>query len=272
MTRVVPSQVVRFIADAFAWSTTRAGSRVDQDNALAIAAIIELVGQVPEANLAALGVEEHAHFLSAIAAMRAAVAGWRGVSHPSFAVPLAVLPGLRGWHPVSLVRSLLEKCPDETPALGTHELAFLGDAALQFDLRLDISNARNAHGGRDFKSATVLCGSVIEALLYWALRQVDEPSLRSAIAASSKTELKPTLARWDFAGFLAVEEQLRILKSETRRVADTVRNYRNLIHPERAARLGMVCDEGTSLVAIGGVLQVIRDVDAWARSSGSAAP
>lgn len=262
--RIVPSQIVHFIAASFEWSKERGGKSLNQDHTSPVAAIIELVDQMPESHLASLTVDEHVRLVGAVAAMRAAVAGWRSGGHPGHATPLTVMAGLGGWHPVSIVRSLLEKCPDDVPALASHELAFLGDPALQFDLRLDITNARNAHAGRDFKSATVLSGSVIEALLYWALRQVDETTLRSAIAASSKTDLKPTLARWDFASFLAVEEQLKVLKSETRRVADTVRNYRNLIHPERADRLGMVCDEGTSLVAIGGVLQVIRDVEAWA--------
>ena len=42
MARVVPSQVVRFITASFEWSSDRGGKRVDQDHALAIAAIVAL--------------------------------------------------------------------------------------------------------------------------------------------------------------------------------------------------------------------------------------
>jgi hypothetical protein len=197
--------------------------------------------------------------------MRACVEAWQGYGNPGYAVQLRAMTGLDNWHPVSLVRALLQKCPDQAPALATSELAFLGDGALRYDLRLDISNANRAHASRDYKSATVLSGSAIEALLFWALGRVDERARIDAIAASGNKKLDPAMTRWDLRNFLAVEEQLGVLKKETHQIADTVRDYRNLIHPEKAARLGMACDEGTSHTALGGLLHVIRDVGAWAK-------
>jgi hypothetical protein len=269
VTHIVPSRVVQFIDAAFAWSKDRAGQRLTQDHALEVAAIVDLVDAMPEAHLATLEVDEHVRLLGAIAGMRAAVAGWRSGGHPGHATPLSVMQGLRGWHPISTVRALLEKCPDDIPTLAAHELGFLGDAELQYALRMDISNAHHAHARRDFKSATVLGGSVVEALLCWALRRVDVETLKGAIASSDHKKLNPSMTGWSLGNLLTVGKALAVLKPETHDVADTVRDYRNLIHPERAARLGMACDEGTSHVALGCLLHVIRDVDAWAVRQGT---
>jgi hypothetical protein len=64
-----------------------------------------------------------------------------------------------------LIRRALAACPDESPAPETRELAFIEDTELRDGLRLDISAINRALSNSEWKAATVLAGSVVEALL-----------------------------------------------------------------------------------------------------------
>src|SRR5262249_31478570 len=79
------------------------------------------------------------------------------------------------------IRDILKRCPDAAPSPTTTELLFIPDADLREGLRLDMSTANQALANGEWKAATVLAGSVIEALLLWALQQEPAPALRTAI-------------------------------------------------------------------------------------------
>jgi hypothetical protein len=51
-----------------------------------------------------------------------------------------------------------------------------------------------------------------------------------------------------------------VIKADTRTQARLAKDYRNLIHPGRAARLTQKCDRGTALVTVAAVELVIRDL------------
>ena len=63
----------------------------------------------------------------------------------------------------------------------TTELVFIPDAGLREGLRLDISTANQALANGEWKAATVLAGSVVEALLLWAVDQQLPAAITQAI-------------------------------------------------------------------------------------------
>jgi ribosomal protein L30E len=133
-------------------------------------------------------------------------------------------------------------------------------------LRIDISNATRALANAEWKAATVLAGSVVEALLLWALlqRPTDIPK---AIAALLK---KGTLGKdpgtnlesesWVLHVYIEVAAELNVIKTDTATQARLAKNFRNLIHPGRTLRLGQVCNRGTALSALAAVEHVVGDL------------
>jgi hypothetical protein len=81
--------------------------------------------------------------------------------------------GIRDTNIVLLLRVLLAKCPDEAPSPGTAELLFVTDADLRESIQRDISAANQDAVNGEWKGATVLAGSAIEALLLWAVQDVE---------------------------------------------------------------------------------------------------
>jgi len=72
---------------------------------------------------------------------------------------------------LTIVRNILAKCPDEAPSRSIKELTFITDERFRQTLSVDLGSAERALNGGEWKAATVLAGSVVEALLLWAIQQ-----------------------------------------------------------------------------------------------------
>ena len=72
-------------------------------------------------------------------------------------------------NPITIIRQALSKCPDENPPASTTELNFISDTDLRTSLRIDIGAVNKALSNCEWKAATVLAGSAIEALLLWCI-------------------------------------------------------------------------------------------------------
>jgi hypothetical protein len=66
--------------------------------------------------------------------------------------------------------------------------------------------------------------------------------------------------RWDLDQFIEVAAQLKLIEPDTSTAAKLAKNFRNLIHPGRAARLAQTCDRATAYSAIGALEHAIRDL------------
>jgi hypothetical protein len=121
-------------------------------------------------------------------------------------------------------------------------------------IRLDISTATSALHNGEWKAATVLAGAAVEALLLWAIKNS---------SAFSKLASRPPGApeNWTLGQYITVATALSLIARSTAQQLALAQNFRNLIHPGRALRLGEVCDRATALVALAAVECVVRDID-----------
>ena len=161
-------------------------------------------------------------------------------------------------------------CPDEAPSPQITALVFITDGALRESIRLDISAAHRNHGEGEWKGATVPAGSGAEALLLWALQgqeQKKSGTLAAAVAAllANKTLRhdpgpNPEGRDWSLHQYVEVAAHLRLIKDDTATLVRLTKDFRNLIHPGRAARAGQKCDRSTALGALAAVEAVARDL------------
>jgi hypothetical protein len=79
------------------------------------------------------------------------------------------------------------------------------------------------------KSALILCGSIMEATLVSVLKDIEA----NAIAAYSRQFPKghKQIEDWKLWELIAVAHSCNLIDEDTRRQADILRDYRNLIHP-----------------------------------------
>ena len=180
------------------------------------------------------------------------------------------VPGLSELHPISLTRRYLAKCPDQAPSPATAALQFVPDATLRESIRLDISAANRDLAQGEWNGATILAGAALEALLLWALQAHNRQHAGSVAAAVGALVTANKMARprepdpetWDLQHYIPVTAHLDLITGDTATQAMLAKNFRNLIHPGRAIRLGQKCDRATALGTLAAVEAVARDLTA----------
>jgi hypothetical protein len=106
--------------------------------------------------------EEAPDFMFAVGTLRQALVSWESDRSAACVRP----PGLNE-HPIGDIRHVLDHCPDEPLAAPSTKLAFIAQREPKLaEARLrDLGAVDRALANAEWKAATVLAGSVIEALL-----------------------------------------------------------------------------------------------------------
>ncbi len=193
-------------------------------------------------------------------ALRAAIGAWQTGSR----YRISTIPGFGDVHVLSLIPRGLASCPDKVPRPSTSDLAFIDDQPLRDTLRLDLSAVNRALATDEWKAATVLSGSIVQALLLWELQQQPAGTVQSKLEELKKAQrLKGAsgkLEEWGLAESVELAEALQLIGRETATQAWLAKDYRYLTHAERSVRLKRECDRGAALAAVAAVEAVVRDL------------
>ena len=226
-----------------------------------VSGIVSMVDEIPE-ELLPSDATHYTELLAALSALRAAVGMWQSQGS---SYTLRNLPGM-GYSPIFLVRRALNGLPDAVPDPDTEELTFLADHDLIKALRLDMSTATSALRNGEWKAATVIAGSVIEALLLWSItrhKQIDwEQAMQKVVAQKLVSGRRDQPDRWHMSDYVEVAGEVGCITDRTRTEARLTKEYRNLIHPGRAQRTGEQCNMGTAHVAVGAMDHVVSELTA----------
>jgi len=161
--------------------------------------------------------DDYTDFILSINAIKTAIKQWESKPNQT----LKKIPGYKRGknryegNPVYLLNKTLSKCPDEFPSSETAELLFIKDEDFRENLRIDISAVNSALSNGEWKSATVLAGSVIEALLLYKLK---EKSNNENLNICCLDKL------------IDKAKEKSIIKNNTVKQAKLAKDFRNLIH------------------------------------------
>ena len=269
MSRVMPSQVVETIDEMFPHAGMgRPYGVFTYVESSKFLGILNLVKEIPS-ELINLCSADYAELILATSAIEAQLEIWKS-NHEV----VSKMKQANGGDPITVIRRVLAKCPDEYPPQSTTELSFITDNELRESIRRDAGGAIRALNNAEWKAATVLAGATIEALLHWRLREPlpGSDALQDAVNALVRDETfakkpKSEMGRWCLHHFIEVATHLKLIKPDTSSAAKLAQNFRNLIHPGRVARLEQTCDRGTAYSAIGAMEHVIRDLGSTSKTA-----
>jgi hypothetical protein len=128
---------------------------------------------------------------------------------------------------------------------------FMSDEAFRLSLEADYHELELCMQAGAWKAVHVLAGSIIETILLDYLLATDYPS-------RSNTNLK--LADMRLFEIINVCKSEHILTNKAADLSHVIREYRNLIHPEKVRRLGETVDENGAIVAQALVRMVVEEV------------
>lgn len=221
--------------------------------------IVAVVERIPS-DLLTLGGDDYVAFASGLTTLKHALEVWptRGGQFE-----IRSTPGFGDLSPITLIRRALAKCADTAPVVTTAELAFIKDKDFRDSLRVDVSTAHTALANGEWKPATVIAGSVVEALLLWRLNQ-EKPSditaSRTNLFASKVVPRDPgvDLLKWTLLPLIEVARDRAVINRDTADQCSLAKDFRNLIHPGRSIRLNTKCTRGTALSAVAAMERVIE--------------
>lgn len=247
MPKVVPSQIIALIDQAFPNCATQPKFQVHSGSAATLSAIVSLAEEIPDELLTISG-EDYTDLIHGMEALAHSVEHWnaRGGDEPP--------KYIKDKSPVAIIREALDKCRDESPSPGTAELTFISDVALRESIRMDMSTANSAIHNAEWKAATVLAGAAVEALLLWSIQR------DSAKLAAVSKKPKGAPEDWGLAGLIDVSVELGLIRKPTADQARLGKDFRNLIHPGRAQQTSAVCNKGTALAALAAAELVATDL------------
>jgi hypothetical protein len=263
MPYVVPSQVRVFIEQEFRPSGAPIGpnSQLFREWSPQLSALVALAEQIPD-HLISLTGPTYSQYVMALETIKYQLSTWLHSVSPT------ALAHVGGQSAVFVIREALQLCSDEAPAPATAGLGFISDTDLSASVRLDISAAERDLVGHEYKGATVLAGSAIEALLLWAILEYEKNHVGSFKAAAAALRNSGILSKtphsdieqWHLSDLIEVARHLSLISEETATQARLAKDFRNLIHPGRARRLDKMCDRATALSALAAVAHVVRDL------------
>lgn len=108
-------------------------------------------------------------------------------------------------------------------------------------------------------------GSVVEALLLWALSRQDgtavQEAAKRAVERKRLTDApRKSLTDWMLFQYIPVALEMQLVSERTAGLCDTAREFRNLIHPGAAERSAAACNNGTAYAALAAVYAVSNDL------------
>src|SRR5712692_1500302 len=131
---------------------------------------------------------------------------------------------------------------------------FISDEDFRASLEADYHELELCMKAGAWKAVHVLAGSIIETILLDYLVATDYPKRSST-----------KLSEMKLFEIIDICKRERILTNKSADLAHVIREYRNLIHPEKLRRLGETADENGAVVAQALVRMVVEDVAARRR-------
>lgn len=251
---IVPSHIVRLIREHYPQLADHT-NLASAAEAGFLSGVLAAVKQMPEGIVPA---DSATRFAAIIGSLEAAVQS---------CAPDARRGHLTGRH-VSDLLALLTAFPDEPFRPDDTILQFIDDAPLRRTLSIDLAAAHRALAHGEWKAATVLAGSVVEALCLWGIRRngadraVETGQRLQRERVLGQRGLPNDLLNWHAPELIEVAFAQGLIGLDTIQVARTTKDYRNLIHPGRELRTGQQCTEGVAHIAVGAMRRIAEDLEA----------
>jgi hypothetical protein len=265
----VPSEIIKYIDSQYPEVLKELSGKyttwrlTDYDIAR-VATVLMMVDSIPK-HLIMLKGDDVFVFRETVETIRFAVNLWRGGDKRHV---LGNIPGRGSENAMTILRKHLGSLSDEGAEPTTNELLFITDPEFRESLRRDLGSIDRSIANGEWKAGTVLGGSVIEAFLLYAVQEYDGRS-HSELEAAKLTLLSSgilsqpppsDLNKWGLHVLTEVASAISLIKEETTAQCRIAKDFRNLIHPGKAARLALECDRGTALSVLAAVEHVIRDL------------
>jgi hypothetical protein len=248
----VPSQVVDFIDDVFPLALRKDQFNVDMQFRDRVSALLRLVDEL-DPELVTFTGRDYSQYVATVEGVRSAVRVW-----DAHGVPDSISDRRLGDTIIKL-RWLVSELDDVTIPSETAELTFIPEHDLRDSIREDIASSDQAYSAHQWKSATVMAGAAVEALLLWKINLHPAHQVLEAFRSLKLTKVSENPDDWTLEIYRRVATKLGVIRQDADDLTKLAQQYRNLIHPGVARRRGRKCTRSTALTALAAMNRLIED-------------
>lgn len=144
---------------------------------------------------------------------------------------------------------------DKPQLISQASFGFVNNNKLKEIAERDFRELQLAWISRSWKSVIILSGGLLEALLLDTLLQ-DE---KNALACPKAPQKKPDLKGWDLSELIGVANELKKIKVGVDKFSNSLREYRNLVHPGKEMISGLEVREEEATIALNVIKMVLRE-------------
>lgn len=166
-------------------------------------------------------------------------------------------PSFNGRPLLPMLLSILRRTPERELLDDSGVFDYIIDDAYRDSLLADLLETESVLRGGNWKAATVMSGSLIEALLNYSLSYIH--AHRGLVQPTNPDWAKIDPALLDkraLSYYINSAQQFMLIPTNLRSILDEARNFRNLVHAGRAKRENASCGKGTGHVAYGALIQL----------------
>jgi hypothetical protein len=143
----------------------------------------------------------------------------------------------------------------QTPVTDTKSFHFISENSLRKILERDYLEVQRNIISTNWKSAIILSGGSIEAILLDLLQKNEQIA-----KASEKAPSAPSLSKWNLDELIEVAVNESLVGKGVAKLSHSVREYRNLIHPGAEIRSGLKVEPEEAKIAIEVLHILIREL------------
>lgn len=140
-------------------------------------------------------------------------------------------------HIVRKLVPILRNCPDRLPSSLPEAFGVVSDLAYRTHLLQDLKEVQDSLNVANWKSAMVIGGSLVEALLFYCIHKIDQDDPQRFATACQGVNLDPgKLPRFTLEMLGNVGLRLSLIDDGLKAQVDQIRGFRNLVHPGKSHR------------------------------------
>lgn len=140
------------------------------------------------------------------------------------------------------------------------DFAFVQDEMVRNVLVDYWSQTQKASGADSYLGTLVGCGSIVEGLLTWALKQHEADALMSSKACRDKNGQVMPLEDWNLSNLINVSVELKLIGETAKGASWAVKDFRNFIHPYNLLRKSARPDPALAESALGALREIARSL------------
>lgn len=138
------------------------------------------------------------------------------------------------------------------------EFSFIRNNDLRELLETDWKESQVVHAAHAWKSCVILCGSILEGMLFDILSRDEPKTLTAYRSLPTTTRPATSVSDLNLASLVDVASAIKILPPGTFHLSHALRHSRNLVHPEKLLREKVEITEEDASIAVSFVRKLLR--------------